>query len=88
MNFLGVTPRSPGSNALQKSRDGRATCLLARFRCCSIAPWLPFRWRKLAYLFGGCDAFLASQLAVKVLFPDSDVSRFLVQPTWREQPSP
>ena len=41
---------------------------------------LPFRWRKLVYLFGGCDPFLASQLAVKVLFPDSDVSRFLVPP--------
>jgi asparagine synthase (glutamine-hydrolysing) len=38
----------------------------------------PFRWRKLAYLFGGSDAFLASQLAVKVLFPDRDVSQLLV----------
>jgi asparagine synthase (glutamine-hydrolysing) len=41
---------------------------------------LPFRWRKLSYLFGGRDGFLASQLAVKVLFPDSDLQRFLVPP--------
>ena len=47
---------------------------------------LPFRWRKLAYLFGGCDAFLASQLAVKVLFPDGDVSRFLVSPLGESSP--
>jgi len=39
----------------------------------------PFRWRKMSYLFGG-DAFVASQLAVKVLFLESDVARLLVPP--------
>jgi asparagine synthase (glutamine-hydrolysing) len=38
---------------------------------------LPFRWRKMSYLFGG-DAFVASQLAVKILFLESDVHRLLV----------
>ena len=37
---------------------------------------LPFRWRKMSYLFGG-DAFVASQLAVKVLFLESDLHRLL-----------
>ena len=40
---------------------------------------LPFRWRKMSYLFGG-DAFVASQLAVKVLFLESDLRRLLVPP--------
>jgi asparagine synthase (glutamine-hydrolysing) len=40
---------------------------------------LPFRWRKMSYLFGG-DAFVASQLAVKVLFLESDLHRLLVPP--------
>ena len=40
----------------------------------------PYRWRKLSYLFGGCDAFLASQMAVKVLFLESDVERLLTPP--------
>jgi asparagine synthase (glutamine-hydrolysing) len=38
---------------------------------------LPFRWRKMSYLFGG-DPFVASQLAVKILFLESDVHRLLV----------
>jgi asparagine synthase (glutamine-hydrolysing) len=37
---------------------------------------LPFRWRKMSYLFGG-DPFVASQLAVKVLFLESDLHRLL-----------
>ena len=40
----------------------------------------PYRWRKLSYLFGDCDAFLASQMAVKVLFLESDVERLLTPP--------
>jgi len=40
---------------------------------------LPFRWRKMSYLFGG-DAFVAAQLAVKVLFLESDLQRLLVPP--------
>lgn len=36
-----------------------------------------YRWRKLSYLFGGGDYALASQLAVKVLFLESDVGRLL-----------
>jgi asparagine synthase (glutamine-hydrolysing) len=40
----------------------------------------PYRWRKLAYLFGDRDAFLASQLAVKVLFLESDLGRLLRPP--------
>jgi asparagine synthase (glutamine-hydrolysing) len=39
----------------------------------------PYRWRKLSYLFRD-DAFLASQLAVKVLFLESDLRRLLVAP--------
>ena len=41
---------------------------------------LPFRWRKLSYLFGACDPFVASQLAVKVLFLERDLRRLLVPP--------
>ena len=41
---------------------------------------LPFRWRKLSYLFGARDPFVASQLAVKVLFLDRDLRRFLAPP--------
>ena len=33
----------------------------------------PFRWRKLSYLIGADDPFVAAQLAVKVLFLDRDV---------------
>ena len=40
---------------------------------------LPFRWRKMSYLFGG-DAFVGSQLAVKVLFLESDLRRLLCPP--------
>jgi asparagine synthase (glutamine-hydrolysing) len=42
---------------------------------------LPFRWRKLSYLIGADDPFVAAQLAVKVLFLDRDV-RELVSPTF------
>jgi asparagine synthase (glutamine-hydrolysing) len=35
---------------------------------------LPFRWRKLAYLAGADDPFIAAELAVKLLFLDSDLA--------------
>jgi asparagine synthase (glutamine-hydrolysing) len=38
---------------------------------------LPFRWRKLSYLIGADDPFVASQMAVKVLFLDRDVAGLL-----------
>jgi asparagine synthase (glutamine-hydrolysing) len=38
---------------------------------------LPFRWRKLSYLIGADDPFVASQMAVKVLFLDRDVASLL-----------
>jgi asparagine synthase (glutamine-hydrolysing) len=41
----------------------------------------PFRWRKLSYLIGADDPFVAAQLAVKVLFLDRDV-RELVSPSF------
>ena len=41
----------------------------------------PFRWRKLSYLVGADDPFVAAQLAVKVLFLDRDV-RELVSPSF------
>jgi asparagine synthase (glutamine-hydrolysing) len=37
----------------------------------------PFRWRKLSYLVGADDPFVAAQLAVRVLFLDSDVHELL-----------
>jgi asparagine synthase (glutamine-hydrolysing) len=40
-------------------------------------PALPFRWRKLSYLIGANDPFVAAQMAVKFLFLDSDVSALL-----------
>ncbi len=40
-------------------------------------PALPFRWRKLSYLVGADDPFVAAQLAVKVLFLDRDVAQLL-----------
>jgi asparagine synthase (glutamine-hydrolysing) len=47
---------------------------------------LPFRWRKLSYLFGADDPFVAAQLAVKVLFLERDV-RHLLNPALLE-PTP
>lgn len=38
---------------------------------------LPFRWRKLSYLVGAKDRFVAAQLAVKVLFLEHDVQALL-----------
>ena len=40
---------------------------------------MPFRWRKLSYLAGADDPFIAAELAVKLLFLDSDLAR-LVDP--------
>jgi asparagine synthase (glutamine-hydrolysing) len=40
-------------------------------------PALSFRARKLSYLFGADDPFVAAQLAVKVLFLESDVQALL-----------
>jgi asparagine synthase (glutamine-hydrolysing) len=37
----------------------------------------PYRWRKLSYLFGDNDCALASQMAVKILFLESDIGRLL-----------
>jgi asparagine synthase (glutamine-hydrolysing) len=34
----------------------------------------PYRWRKLRYLFGAADPFVASQMAVKTLFLEGDVA--------------
>jgi asparagine synthase (glutamine-hydrolysing) len=39
----------------------------------------PFRWRKLSYLIGADDPFVAAQLAVKVLFLDRDVGELMSQ---------
>lgn len=47
----------------------------------------PHRWRKLSYLFGDGDAFLASQMAVKIMFLESDVNRLLAPP-FAECPAP
>lgn len=41
---------------------------------------LPFRWRKLSYLIGADDPFVAAQLAVKVLFLDRDVGDLIAHP--------
>ena len=41
----------------------------------------PFRWRKLSYLIGADDPFVAAQLAVKVLFLDRDIGE-LVSPSF------
>ncbi|MGH9714573.1 MAG: asparagine synthase (glutamine-hydrolyzing) [Candidatus Acidiferrales bacterium] len=38
---------------------------------------LPFRWRKLSYLVGADDPFVAAQLAVRVLFPEKDACALL-----------
>ena len=37
----------------------------------------PYRWRKLSYLFGTSDPFVASQMAVRILFLESDLTRLL-----------
>ncbi|MGA8220801.1 MAG: asparagine synthase (glutamine-hydrolyzing) [Candidatus Acidiferrales bacterium] len=37
----------------------------------------PFRWRKLSYLVGADDPFVAAQLAVRVLFLEKDVRELL-----------
>jgi asparagine synthase (glutamine-hydrolysing) len=38
---------------------------------------LPFRWRKLSYLFGADEPFVAAQAAVRTLFLESDISKLL-----------
>ena len=38
---------------------------------------LPFRWRKLSYLVGADDPFVAAQMTVRLLFPDRDVRDLL-----------
>jgi asparagine synthase (glutamine-hydrolysing) len=38
---------------------------------------LPFRWRKLSYLVGADDSFVASQLAMRLMFLDNDVKELL-----------
>jgi asparagine synthase (glutamine-hydrolysing) len=38
---------------------------------------LPFRWRKLSYLFGADDPFVAAQLAVRILYLEGDVRSIL-----------
>jgi asparagine synthase (glutamine-hydrolysing) len=38
---------------------------------------LPFRWRKLSYLVGADDPFVASQLSVKVLYLERDLRQLL-----------
>jgi asparagine synthase (glutamine-hydrolysing) len=48
-------------------------------------PW-SYRWRKVSYLFGGSDALLASQMAVKILFLESDVDRLLTPPLAKCRP--
>jgi len=40
-------------------------------------PALPFRWRKLSYLFGCDDPFVASQLTIKVHFLNRDLQQLL-----------
>ena len=40
-------------------------------------PDFPFRWRKLSYLVGADDPFVAAQLAVRVLFLERDVHDLL-----------
>jgi asparagine synthase (glutamine-hydrolysing) len=47
------------------------------FRTLLDRPTLPFRARKLSYLFGADDPFVAAQLAVKVLFLASDLHTLL-----------
>jgi asparagine synthase (glutamine-hydrolysing) len=41
---------------------------------------LPMRWRKLSYLVGADDPFVAAQVVVRLLFLDGDVERLLAQP--------
>jgi len=38
---------------------------------------LPFRWRKLSYLVGADDSFVASQMAMRLMFLDNDVRELL-----------
>ena len=40
----------------------------------------PFRWRKLSYLVGADDPFVAAELAVKVLYPEDSIQKLLTQP--------
>ncbi len=47
----------------------------------------PFRWRKLSYLIGADDPFVAAQLAVKLLFLDRDVTE-LVTPAFARNGHP
>jgi asparagine synthase (glutamine-hydrolysing) len=58
------------ANALQTLPSGVGSALFDHDR-------LPFRWRKLSYLVGSDDPFVAAQLAVRVLFLESDVHQLL-----------
>jgi asparagine synthase (glutamine-hydrolysing) len=58
------------ANALQPFPSGAGRAVLDHEQ-------LPFRWRKLSYLVGSDDPFVAAQLAVRVLFLESDVHQLL-----------
>lgn len=47
----------------------------------------PYRWRKLSYLFRDQNAFLASQIAVKALFLETDIARLLTPVVAKSSPS-
>ena len=47
----------------------------------------PYRWRKVSYLIGDRDALLASQMAVKVLFLESDLARLLTPAVAKSSPA-
>jgi asparagine synthase (glutamine-hydrolysing) len=47
----------------------------------------PYRWRKLSYVVGDRDPFLASQMTVKVLFLESDLARLLTPAVAESSPS-
>lgn len=45
---------------------------------------LPFRWRKLSYLVGADDPFIAAQMAVRILFLEED-TRHLLNPSLEDR---
>ena len=79
MNYLAATPRLLGLCGFVNIGRWTSSLPAQPFANFFDREQLSFRWRKMSYLFGG-DAFVASQLAVKVLFLEIDV-QLLLQPS-------
>ena len=77
MNFSAAISRSCGSIVFRALLGACGHFRNSPAADYSITRDFPFRWRKLSYLVGADDSFVAAQLAVRVLFLERDVHELL-----------